>query len=514
MKRAIIPILLFITLLLAACQTAETANLAASASPTAKVSAAPQVSVVTRTPTGDAPPAATPDALPGTEAPEITATLAADPQTDIRTRYTLTATLDYSWKTVDVQQHIHYTNQTGQRLSDLVLAVDANRFPGIFTLRSLQLADGEAVIGYSLDGIKLNVPLFDSLGPGDELDLYLEYDLILPQMTASEDMGPNPFGYSARQTNLTDWYPYVPVYEVGTGWLLHEPWFYGEHQALPEADFDVQLTVNTAPEGTLVAASALPLDEGQPYRYHLEAGRNFVLSISYAYLLQETEVNGVTLQSYHFITEDAAGKAAFETLVEAFTLYEELFAEYPHDSLTLVEADFNHGMEYQGLIYVSRGFYNLYEGGYDNYLTAITAHETSHQWWYGLVASDQALEPWLDESMATYSELIFFEKIHPEAVDWWWEYRVDYYEPSGFLDIRLYDSGGYRPYVNAVYLNGAHFLHEIRQTIGDADFFEFIQSYVDQYAHRIARGDDFFDLLDSTTDADTSEVLERYFQSR
>ena len=43
-------------------------------------------------------------------------------------------------------------------------------------------------------------------------------------------------------------------------------------------------------------------------------------------------------------------------------------------------------------------------------------HETAHQWWFEQVANDQAQQPWLDESLATYSERIYYENIHPDLV--------------------------------------------------------------------------------------------------
>ncbi len=516
MKRAlIVSIFTFLVLFtLVACQVVESDGSPVPTTPTAGTGAPPGVVSITRTPTQTPSTDINTQAPADTLTPTLTPEPVAESPVEVLTSYALTVTLDYGWKTAFVQQHIHYTNQTDVLLSDLVLAVEPNRFPGAFTLRSLKLAGGQAVTGHTLRGIQLKVPLIDPLPAGDELDLYIEYDLILPQMIASEDVGPNPFGYSARQTNLTDWYPFVPPYQAGTGWVIHDPWYYGEHQVYPEADFDVELNVLSAPEGLLVAASALPEDDDPPYRYHLEGARNFAISVSYAYQVQQTEVNGVTLLGYHFQTDQAAGQAAFQAFVDAFTVYNDMFSEYPYDSLTLVQADFNHGMEYHGLVFVSRGFYNLYEGGTANYLTSITAHETAHQWWYGLVSSDQALEPWLDEALSTYSELLFYEKMHPESLEWWWKYRIDYYNPQGVLDTQLYDTIGYRPYVDAIYLNGAKFLHELRETIGDEDFFNFLQQYAQQHAHQIVTAEDFFNLLQTSTEVDFIPVIDRYFQSQ
>jgi aminopeptidase N len=98
------------------------------------------------------------------------------------------------------------------------------------------------------------------------------------------------------------------------------------------------------------------------------------------------------------------------------------------------------------------------------------------------VGNDQAEEPWLDEALATYSERLFYERTYPEALDWWWAYRVNYYEPRGWVDGSIYNPEGYRAYRDAVYLNGATFLEELRQQVGEAAFFAFLQDYTARYA--------------------------------
>jgi len=179
----------------------------------------------------------------------------------------------------------------------------------------------------------------------------------------------------------------------------------------------------------------------------------------------------------------------------------------------VVEADFLHGMEFDGLILLSRGFFMFYNGTPETNLTIITPHETSHQWFFSQVGSNQALEPWLDESLATYSEALFYERYHPELVDWWWENRVDGLQPAGFVDNTIYLEGGYEEYRNSVYLNGAHFLQDLRDTIGDEAFFAFIKDYAKQYRYQIATSEDFWTTLKQHTDADLAPILEEYFSS-
>lgn len=147
-------------------------------------------------------------------------------------------------------------------------------------------------------------------------------------------------------------------------------------------------------------------------------------------------------------------------------------------------------------------------------MIAIAAHETAHQWWYGALGNDQALEPWLDEALSTYSERFYYENLHPEALDWWWTYRIYYYQPRGWVDGTIYNPEGYWAYRDAIYLNGALFMDDLRKEMGDEAFFEFIRVYAAEHVGQIVTADNFFDTLASFTPSDLSPLLENYFKNR
>ena len=134
-------------------------------------------------------------------------------------------------------------------------------------------------------------------------------------------------------------------------------------------------------------------------------------------------------------------------------------------------------------------------------------------WWWEQVANDQALQPWLYEALACYSEDVFYETVDPQLVSWWWTYRIDFYQPQGWVDIPIYAGGGFRPYTNAVYFRGAHFLDDLRKGIGDDAFFAFLQDYLKQENGKIATTTDFFRILGQHTTTDTTDIIRRYFQN-
>jgi len=232
------------------------------------------------------------------------------------------------------------------------------------------------------------------------------------------------------------------------------------------------------------------------------------------YEVTRTQVGDTTVLGYAFPIHSAAGKRTLQVTAESLALFNQMFALYPRQTLSVVEADFLDGMEFDGMYFLSNGFYNLFSGQPADYLTAIAAHETAHQWWYARVGNDQALEPWLDEALCTYSERLYFENASPDALDWWWTFRVNYYEPSGWVDGSIYNPEGYRAYRDAVYLNGAVFMEELRKTIGDESFFDFIQDYAEQNTNKIATADDFFAILEEHTTKDLSELISRFFVNR
>ncbi len=107
-------------------------------------------------------------------------------------------------------------------------------------------------------------------------------------------------------------------------------------------------------------------------------------------------------------------------------------------------------------------------------------------WFYGFIGNNHALEPWLDEALATYSEYLYYERYHPDFLDWWWHVRISKPAPAGYVDSDIWIEGGYIPYRNAVYLQGVKFVHEIRQTVGDGAFFDALKDYAYANTYRIA----------------------------
>lgn len=466
-------------------------------------------------PTGLPPsPTASVDSVE-TAVPDITATplptnQPEGPQQPL-SRYTISAVLDFAAHQLQAEQQVRYTNHTGTELPEVLLLVESNRYAGGFTLESLTWESGGQIADYSLLENKLSLPLPAPLLPGETITINLSYSLVLPNQNA-------PYGYTDRQTNLGDWYPYVPPFLPGDGWLVRPDAFLGEHLAYEMAEFEVEIQLAEAfsPNGgeLIIAASSIPEVADGVYRYYHAPARNFAWTVSDLYLQQETMAGDVLVKGYSFPFHPQADTPALEETAKAVTIFSEIFEPYPHQALSVVEADFLDGMEYDGLIFLSHAFYDYYTGDPQSNLTIIAAHEVAHQWWYGLVGNDQALEPWLDEAMSTISEVFFYESAYPDLVDWWWENRIYFHDPQGWVDTTIYEADGFYPYRDAVYLRGALFLGELRDVLGEDGFEQFISDYLSTFRYRQVNGDDFFSLLSRHTSTDISPMITEYFTPR
>lgn len=464
-------------------------------------------------------PALSTPLLPPEPPPSPTSTIPPLPAPDLSTAlqeitYDIEVLFDYENKTLLAGQKITFANFSGQPLETITLAVEPNRRGGIFRIERLSV-DGVTLNDYTLESHRLTFRPPVPIAHGASAQIELNYLLALPLIEQGDpnQVRPQIFGYTTRQVNLTDWYPMLVPFDPAAGWLLPNPWYYGEHLIYPLADFNIRLQFANPLSAPTVAASGVA-QQGEDFtRYTLEEGRTFAFAMGQTMASLSGETNGVTVTSYFYPGFEVPGQAVLETTLRAIQTYSELLGPPRHKTLAAVQGDFNDGMEFDSLYYLSNAFYNLYDGTPNNYLVMVAAHETCHQWWFGSVANDQANHPWLDEALTTYCERLFYEKNHPESLAWWQSARIDFFQPEGKIDGTVPSYGGFTPYTNATYRQGARFLHELRERIGDEAFFAFLKDYYTQMSGKISQPDDFFRILQTHVTVDYSDLVTKYFST-
>lgn len=434
-------------------------------------------------------------------------------------QYALNATLDWLAHTVRVEQDVAFYNDTGQPLDTIVFNVEPHREPDNFTLERVTLS-GKPMQDFTLSDARLAVPLRTTLQAGCRVDLTLKYTLTLPPIANGYRHGHFGYwGYNQRQINLGMWFPLVAAFDTSQGWITPAFHMVGEHYALRAGDFALNLEVRNAPEGIRLAGPGTVTQEND-HLWHIELGgaRELTVSLSDAFhTLTTVTGSGVEIELYYLYDAGPetlnAPRHALYVAADALALYEELYGPYHRERLVVVEGDFPDGMEFSGLVFVSEAWFRTWSGVPNDWLTIITAHEVAHQWWYDAVGNHQGQQPYLDEALAIYSEVLFLERYYPEHVTWWWDFRVNAYMLSGHVDASVYDFSDARSYINAVYLRGALLMRELRDTLGDDTFFAWLQAYADNMMGKLAAPQDFWGTLGSVDYAKTLGVRQTYLRN-
>jgi hypothetical protein len=469
-------------LLMAACQPAAP-TLVPTLAPVLVASATADVAAATVTPTVAAP-TVTPISLP---------TATAIPEPLPPPDYELRARVDLAARIVAVTASIRVHPPDHERL---VFNFNPSHLGLLAT--PLEAAVDGASVTPSLEGAWVSVPLagvpLADGGTGAPVTVSFAYSLALPPIHPGAWGWRGTLGWTERQVNLGDWYPVLAVHDPAAGWVTPAPSPLGEYVSAPAGDYTVIVEAAGARGPVLVAGSGGPAPCGEAWWCARLTGARFVAYVVSESMLAQsvTTTTGVTVTSVYLPEHAAAGEAALRTAAAALEVYSDLFGDYPFDSFAQIEGDFYDGMEYSGASFVGSGYYAEYDGTPNNLLTIISAHEVAHQWWHTLVGNDQAAEPWLDEALCTYSELLFLEARHPASTAWWWAFRVDWFAPQGPVDSTIYDYGDFRGYVDAVYLRGAQMLHAMRAEVGEEAFLGFLRAYADDRAGQVATGADFW----------------------
>ena len=466
---------------------------------------------VSKSPTTDAPLTASPTPEP-TPTPSPTAT--PQPLNGQETVYEINATIDYYNKSIQVTSHTTYTNKSTAPINEMAFVVYPSIYQNAIYLQSVSFGDGTPVASYSWDRYAIKIPLDSPLQPGDRIEFAFKFEL---NMWTRGDSG-GIFSQNGQQLNLAYWFPMVPLYSETEGWTIHDlslanSTFIGEFLVFEPADYTVTIRFTDRRENFQIAAPALPEETDGNITYHLDLARMFSFSISDIYTVVEREVNGIKILSYAFNEHSSVADDVADVAVQAVTLYTEIYGEYHHKVLTISEFNADIGMEFDGIIYLSPYFYNLYPGTPKSNIHVYTAHEIAHQWFFAAVGNDQAMEPWLDEAFATYSEDLFYERYYPEYRDWHWDNYISAHNPYGKIDSTVYDFDDLTEYRNVVYRNGAVFVKNLRAAIGEEAFFSFLKDYVRQCRYENATREKFWSILLTHTDVDLTALRNEYFST-
>lgn len=444
--------------------------------------------------------------------------------------YHIEIDLDYGEKTYKGKQTTTYINNTDKDLEELYFHLYPNAFKTVDTapilfdrgqgeilpykeghIDLIKVSANNKELNYRIQGETntiLNIQLDQALIKGEEIKIYFEYEVKLPQ--AQER-----FGYGERVINGGNWYPVAAVYDED-GWNLDPYYKIGDPFYSDTANYNVR--INTSKDVVVASSGNIRSEvvERGKKTYEIEGKliRDFAWSASKDYKIAEKEVDGTTIKLYYLDKSKSMIKKALKFGEDSLKTFNNLFGQYPYGIYSIVMTEFPTGMEYPGLVFIS---YDLFKSPLADMLEQVIVHETAHQWWYGLVGNDQIKEAWLDESLTTYSEVIYMEEVYnqergevyyTENLEIGYEIGESYLLEDDIVNKPLDEFRGWEDYGPLVYNKGGVFLHKIREEYRYDTLVEILNRYFEEYKFKVARTEDFIGICEELTGDDFSDLVD------
>jgi len=367
-------------------------------------------------------------------------------------------------------EEITYINNSPDSISSIYFHLWPNAYTGKNTALAKQLlSQGETSLKYyypedlgSIDSLNFKVgkqtltwnyhpdyrdialvQLNQLLLPGDSVKITTPFRVNLPRFLISR------LGHDEQAYQITQWFPKPAVYD-SEGWhpypYLDQGEFYSDF-----GDYDVNITL---PKNYLLAStgdmnSLSRASENVFLDKQLKKTNDFIKRAQFPSEYSEFPVSSTELKTISFHQSNVHDFAWFAdkrwlvnhsyvVLPESFKrvetwsfflphnarLWQEsikyinsslLFysievGDYPYGHVTAVDGDLGvgGGMEYPNVTVI---------GGVDGALELeeVIMHEVGHNWFYGMLASDERAHPWMDEGVNSFFERKYMSVFYPDA---------------------------------------------------------------------------------------------------
>lgn len=404
-------------------------------------------------------------------------------------------------------ERIRYTNLSASALTDLVLMLWPNDPQYMAQMKAgPALVDGEIIYPEEeLDGLALRLKLSRPLVPGATIDISIPFRV--EAFGPIGEQSPRRFGITEGVLIAPTFYPLVPRLVDGE-WQIQVAPEGGDATNSDIAYYQVKIRFS---EEYLLAASGLEVDR-QSNQDGTETAtfvtgpmRDFAFALG-PFEVFTQEAGDVLLRAWVLPEHIDSSARLLNAASNQMNIMSDLVGPYPYPELDLVDAPGAFGgIEYPGLVFIGTlGGLNVIEP---------TVHEVAHQWFYGLIGSDQLSNPWMDEAAAVYSEILYYENINGQGkatgmLSNLRSWVMDLPDPSMPIgrSVSEYDSAN--DYVMLVYFKGALFFDALRLELGDETFFKFLNMYYDHYRYGFATAADFQAIAENVCDCDLDPLFD------
>ncbi|WP_371753992.1 M1 family metallopeptidase [Ferviditalea candida] len=396
---------------------------------------------------------------------------------------------------------------------------------GNMRITSIQTADGQELIsrmtyvqpddGNPNDHTLMKIRLDRPVQPGEKVTLLFKYTVQLPKVFAR-------MGYSGDFVMAGQWFPKIAVYETaGTrnrkdeGWNLHQ--YHGNSEFY--ADFGIYSVAVTVPDTYLVAATGFPTQPPtarngmKTFRFYADDVHDFAWAASPHFIYAEqpfstANIPGVRIKLYLDPKQKDLQDRYFTAAKKALTDYSKWYGEYPYSTLSIVVpppgGNGAGGMEYPTLITA----WDASDSSPDTELERVLVHEIGHQYWYGMVASNEFEEPWLDEGLTSYAEGKVMEKEYGAQSNL--PVEASYVTDPSALNLNAWQYANGDHYADNVYIRAKLVLTDIERRIGSKQMENVLRTYFQQWKFKHPTTSDFEQSLEQVTRQNWDDYFQHF----
>jgi hypothetical protein len=479
--------------------------------------------------------------------------------------YAIDAKLDTNAKTLDATETLEYKNLTGQPLDSFPFHLYLNAFRPESSFSYETHANGgiraveNSYPPEKIGGIDIKSISADGFG-----DLSKSWTFIAPDDGNTADhtvmlvklprpVAPNEairfqiafhdkFPISIARNGWKrdfimggQWFPKVGVFwkksgETQGAWNCHQ--YHSTTEFFADfGTFDVKLNV---PQRYIVGASGVPTGE-QPnsdgtktLSFHGEDIHDFAWAASPNFVAADrvfqSSMGPVKLHALVLKSHLGQTQRYLDILEHTMQKFDQWYGPFPYKQMTLIDPEPDSemfGMEYPTLI-TAGTTWGLPDKIYLNEI--VTEHEFGHQYWYGMVATNEFEEAWLDEGINSYTEVkvlgsllgedssaVGYPVVHISDLE---TQRLSYtgvatYDPMTRFAYKFYSGGTYS---GVTYGKTAIVLTTLESIIGADTLQKALHTYFMHYRFTHPTGEDFLKTIEEVAAADGKTTnLRPYF---
>ncbi|MEK3663180.1 M1 family metallopeptidase [Paenibacillus sp. FSL F4-0236] len=396
---------------------------------------------------------------------------------------------------------------------------------GSMTLTDLRTTEGTSLMqrvqfvqpddGNVNDKTLLKVHLPQPVNGGESVTLKLQYEVQLPKIFAR-------MGASGNFVMAGQWFPKLSVYEpMGTRGVKEEGWDLHQYHGTSEfySDFGIFNVTIAVPSDYTVAATGFPVknaklkQDQKIYQFYADDVHDFAWAASPDFTVAEEafstpEVPGVRIKVYLDPLHKDLKERYLQAAKAALAYFSKWYGPYPYSTLSIIvppkEGNGAGGMEYPTLITA----FGATDSSPDTSLERTVVHEIGHQYFYGMVASNEFEEAWLDESFTSYAEDRLMEQ----------EYGIKTNLPlqsslvtkSEPLNLETWKYAGAESYSRNVYIRGKLVLKDIERQVGTKAMNSIMSTYARKFRFQHPTTSDFQKVIEKVTKKSWQPYFEDY----